>query len=91
MASGQAVSTRVVSAILVLSVALVWGRASDWAVWCQVVFAALALVTIVVLTIREGNRARIKDEHMLEEVWELRESVTSLEVVSVHNPPLFPL
>ena len=60
------ISTRVVATVLVVGLALVWGRAAEWCVWWQAALAAIGLIAVGVLTIREGNRARIKDQKMLD-------------------------
>ena len=60
------ISTRVVATVLVVGLALVWGRAAEWCVWWQAALAATGLIAVGVLTIREGNRARIKDQKMLD-------------------------
>ena len=69
------ISTRVVATVLVIGVALVWGRASDWCVWWQVAYVVTALLIIGLLSVREVNRARIKERQMLDRLNEQGESV----------------
>ena len=64
----QSISTPVISTILVVSVALGWGRISDWCIWVQVAIAIPAIIVIVVLAIRERNRSLFKNKKMLESI-----------------------
>ena len=64
----QSISTPVISTILVVSVALGWGRISDWCIWVQVAIAITSIIVIVVLAIREGHRSQFKDKKMLEAI-----------------------
>ena len=61
-------STRVITTMLIVGAAFVWGRAGGWCVGWQVTFVVVALTVIGMLTIREVNRAQVKDRMMLAKI-----------------------
>ncbi|MDE0002735.1 MAG: hypothetical protein OXQ29_08575 [Rhodospirillaceae bacterium] len=76
-------STPVFTTGFVVGVALVWGRISHWCVGWQVALAIVGLVTILLLTIRQGNREQINERKRRKQLDELdgsmRENVAETE------------
>ena len=68
------ISTQAVTTVLVVGIALLWGLTADWCVWWRVGTAAVALIAVCFLAIREVNRARIKDRELREAFDQVKES-----------------
>ena len=68
------ISTQAVTTVLVVGIALAWGLTADWCVAWRAVYAAMALVAVCFLAIREVNRARIKNQELREAFDEVKES-----------------
>ena len=60
------ISTQVVTAVLVVGVALAGGVSAAWCIWWQAAYIVLILLAVVLLGMREVNRARIKGRKMLD-------------------------